>query len=160
MATITKRKDSPHGRAQVRRLGYEPLSRTFDNKALADPSARHVENEMDRGISIERSVSERTICGDSPRQRSSHAALSNADFSSSANTGYETPLRQQEPLCHRCRQCAGLAQCQVGVRGTGPPRFGRRHRWALGSGAPHGSTETEPVWESFPYYERTMSAAP
>ena len=60
MASITKRKDSPYWRAQVRRQGYEPLSRTFDTKTLAEAWARNVENEMDRGIFIDRRDSERT----------------------------------------------------------------------------------------------------
>lgn len=60
MASITKRKDSPYWRAQVRRQGYEPISRTFDTKGLAEAWARHLENEMDRGIFIDRRDSERT----------------------------------------------------------------------------------------------------
>ena len=59
MASITKRKDSPYWRAQVRRLGYEPLSRTFDTKADAEIWARHIEGEMDRGVHFGRSEAER-----------------------------------------------------------------------------------------------------
>lgn len=60
MASITKRKDSSYWRAQVRRQGYEPLSRTFDTKLQAEAWARHVENEMDRGIFVDRTEAERT----------------------------------------------------------------------------------------------------
>lgn len=64
MASITKRKDSPYWRAQIRRLGYEPLSRTFDTKGQAEAWARHVENEMDRGVFVDRTEAERTTLAD------------------------------------------------------------------------------------------------
>lgn len=60
MATITKRKDSPYWRVQVRRRGYEPLSRTFDTKAQAEAWARRTESEMDRGCFFDRTEAERT----------------------------------------------------------------------------------------------------
>lgn len=58
MASITKRGD--FWRAQVRVRGHESISRTFDKKADAEKWARHVENEMDRGIFYDRSEAERT----------------------------------------------------------------------------------------------------
>jgi len=64
MASITKRQDSPYWRAQVRRRGYEPISRTFDTKAQAEIWARSVENEMDRGVYFDRAESERTTLAD------------------------------------------------------------------------------------------------
>ncbi|MBV8124242.1 MAG: site-specific integrase, partial [Paucibacter sp.] len=60
MASITKRKDSPFWRAQVRRQGFEPVSRTFDTKSQAETWARLVEGEMDRGIYRDQSEAERT----------------------------------------------------------------------------------------------------
>lgn len=64
MASITKRAASGTWQAQVRRRGYEPLTRTFDTKAHAEAWARHVENEMDRGIFIDRTEAERTTLAD------------------------------------------------------------------------------------------------
>lgn len=64
MASVIKRNDSPYWRAQVRRRGYEPLSRTFDTKVQAEAWARHVENEMDRGVFVDRSEAERTTLAD------------------------------------------------------------------------------------------------
>ena len=64
MASVIKRNDSPYRRAQVRRRGYEPLSRTFDTKVQAEAWARHVENEMDRGVFVDRSEAERTTLAD------------------------------------------------------------------------------------------------
>lgn len=64
MASITKRTDSPYWRAQIRRQGYEPISRTFDTKAQAEVWARSVENEMDRGAYFDRTESERTTLAD------------------------------------------------------------------------------------------------
>ena len=60
MASITKRKDTGYWRVQVRRQGYEPLSRTFDTKALAEAWARRTESEMDRGSFVDRTEAERT----------------------------------------------------------------------------------------------------
>lgn len=58
MATFVKRGDS--WQAKVRRKGYEPISRTFDTKALAERWARDVEAEMDRGSYVDRTEAERT----------------------------------------------------------------------------------------------------
>jgi hypothetical protein len=49
MATLTKR--GKYWRAQVRRLGFPPQSKTFDTNAEAEAWARATESEMDRGIS-------------------------------------------------------------------------------------------------------------
>ena len=59
MASITKRKTGTW-QAQVRRRGYEGLSRSFDSKGDAEAWARRVEREMDRGVYIDRTESERT----------------------------------------------------------------------------------------------------
>ena len=58
MASFSKRGD--YWRAQVRTRGQEPISRTFDTKAQAQVWARSIENEMERGIYIDRSEAERT----------------------------------------------------------------------------------------------------
>lgn len=59
MASITKRKTGTW-QAQVRRHGYEGLSRSFDSKGDAEVWARRIESEMDRGVYIDRTESERT----------------------------------------------------------------------------------------------------
>lgn len=59
MASITKRA-AGSWQAQVRRRGYETLNRTFDTKVHAEAWARHVENEMDRGIFLDRTEAEGT----------------------------------------------------------------------------------------------------
>jgi integrase len=58
MASFSKRGD--YWRAQVRAKGQETISRTFDTKAQAQIWARSIENEMDRGVYIDRSEAERT----------------------------------------------------------------------------------------------------
>ena len=64
MASITKRAISGTWQAQVRRRGYETLSRTFDAKKDAQDWARQVEHEMDRGIFFDRTEAERTTLAD------------------------------------------------------------------------------------------------
>lgn len=59
MASITKRKTGTW-QAQVRRHGYEGLTRSFDSKSDAEAWARRIESEMDRGVYIDRTESERT----------------------------------------------------------------------------------------------------
>jgi len=51
MATLVKRGD--RWRAQVRRLGQAPLSKTFASRGEAAAWARDVENKIDRGQSVE-----------------------------------------------------------------------------------------------------------
>lgn len=46
--------------AQVRRKGEPPISKTFKTKALAEQWARSIENEMDRGLFLDRTPAERT----------------------------------------------------------------------------------------------------
>ena len=58
MATLTKRGN--YWRAQVRRLGFPPQSKTFDTNAEAEAWARATESEMDRGIFVSRAEAERT----------------------------------------------------------------------------------------------------
>jgi integrase len=58
MASFSKRGD--YWRAQVRTKGQEPISRTFDTKIQAQVWARSIENEMDRGVYIDRGEAERT----------------------------------------------------------------------------------------------------
>lgn len=58
MASFSKRGD--YWRAQVRAKGQETISRTFDTKAQAQIWARSIENEMDRGVYIDRSEAELT----------------------------------------------------------------------------------------------------
>lgn len=58
MASFSKRGN--YWRAQIRTKGQDPISRTFDTKAQAQIWARSIENEMDRGVYIDRSEAERT----------------------------------------------------------------------------------------------------
>ncbi len=51
MATISKRGN--RWRAQVRRLGQSPLSKTFGSKAEATAWAREIEHKIDRGQSVD-----------------------------------------------------------------------------------------------------------
>jgi len=59
MATIRK---LPSGswQAQVRRKGESPTSKTFSTKVLAEQWARSIENQIDRGIFVDRTEAERT----------------------------------------------------------------------------------------------------
>ena len=57
MATLTKR--GKYWRAQVRRLGFPPQSKTFDTNSEAEAWARATESKMDRGI-VSRAEAERT----------------------------------------------------------------------------------------------------
>lgn len=58
MASINKR--GSFWRAQVRRRGFPPQSRSFDTKGQAEIWVRSVENEMDRGIFVSRAEAENT----------------------------------------------------------------------------------------------------
>ena len=58
MATLQKR--GKGWRAQIRRKGYPPVTRTFDTKADAATWARAIEGEMDRGSFIDRTEAEST----------------------------------------------------------------------------------------------------
>ena len=58
MASITKRGN--FWRGQIIRRGYPPQFRTFDTRQEADAWARATEAEMDRGIFVSRTESERT----------------------------------------------------------------------------------------------------
>jgi len=58
MATIEQR-GSYQWRAKVRRKGFPSQTRTFDYKAEAEAWARNVESDMDKGIFVDRSLSER-----------------------------------------------------------------------------------------------------
>lgn len=58
MASLTQR--GKFWRAQIRRKGYPPQSRTFDTPKQAEAWIRQIESEMDRGIFVSRNESERT----------------------------------------------------------------------------------------------------
>lgn len=58
MASFSKR--GLYWRAQIRAKGQDTISRSFDTKAQAQTWARSIENEMDRGVYIDRSEAERT----------------------------------------------------------------------------------------------------
>lgn len=63
MATITKR-GARQWQVRVRRAGYPEQCQSFETKARAESWARSVENEMDRGIWVDRSESEATTLAD------------------------------------------------------------------------------------------------
>ncbi len=58
MASIAKRANS--WQVQIRKQGYQTISKSFSKKADADIWARITESEMDRGVFIDRSEAERT----------------------------------------------------------------------------------------------------
>ena len=58
MASIIKRASG--WQVQIRKQGYQPISKRFDKKTDADVWARITESEMDRGVFIDRSEAERT----------------------------------------------------------------------------------------------------
>lgn len=58
MASIVKR--STGWQVQIRKQGYQPISKRFEKKADADVWARITEAEMDRGVFVDRSEAERT----------------------------------------------------------------------------------------------------
>lgn len=62
MATLEKRGD--YWRVKIRRKGYPVQTRSFDTKATAERWARDVENEMDKGIFIDRTESEKNTLRD------------------------------------------------------------------------------------------------
>jgi len=73
MASITKR--GKYWRAQIIRRGYPPQFRTFDTKIEAEGWTRLIENEMDRGIFITRSESERTTLSEALERYWSEVAI-------------------------------------------------------------------------------------
>lgn len=62
MATLEKRGD--YWRVKIRRKGYPVQTRSFDTKATAERWARDVENEMDKGLFIDRTESEKNTLRD------------------------------------------------------------------------------------------------
>lgn len=58
MASIIKRDSG--WQVQIRKQGYQPISKRFDKKSDADVWARIAESEMDRGVHIDRSEAEKT----------------------------------------------------------------------------------------------------
>ncbi len=58
MATFRKRSGS--WQAIVKKKGFGQISRTFDTKTEAEAWARHLENEMDRGVFVSRKEAENT----------------------------------------------------------------------------------------------------
>jgi len=58
MASISKR--SKGWQVQIRKQGYQNISKRFDKKADADAWARMTESEMDRGVFIDRTEAEKT----------------------------------------------------------------------------------------------------
>lgn len=63
MATITKR-GQYQWQAKIRREGHKQVSKTFNTRADAEAWARHIENEMDRGIFVSRVEAESTTLAD------------------------------------------------------------------------------------------------
>lgn len=63
MATFRKR--GPYQwQAQVRRDGFDHISKTFQTRAEAEEWAREIERAMDRGLYMPRTASEKTTIGD------------------------------------------------------------------------------------------------
>lgn len=62
MASISRR--SKGWQVQIRKQGYQNISKRFEKKADADAWARITESEMDRGVFVDRTESEKTTLGD------------------------------------------------------------------------------------------------
>jgi integrase len=62
MAAFEKR--GRYWRVRIRRRGYPEQNRTFDNKARAEAWARAIEGEMDRGLYVDRTESEKNLLAD------------------------------------------------------------------------------------------------
>lgn len=62
MASIIKRASG--WQVQIRKLGYQTVSKRFERKSDADIWARITESEMDRGVYIDRSEAEKTTLAD------------------------------------------------------------------------------------------------
>lgn len=62
MATITRRKAGYQ--AQIRRTGYPPRSQCFTTLRDAEKWARQIENELDRGIFLDRTEADKQTLGD------------------------------------------------------------------------------------------------
>lgn len=63
MATITKR-GNHQWQVKIRAKGFPPQTKTFTSRIDAEKWARHLENEMDRGIFVDRSEAEATTLHD------------------------------------------------------------------------------------------------
>jgi integrase len=62
MATLEKRGD--YWRAKIRRKGYPIQTCSFDTKVQAEKWARNIENEMDKGVFVDRTESEKNTLRD------------------------------------------------------------------------------------------------
>ena len=62
MATIRKR--GKHWQAQIRKRGYPSISKTFNSHSAANTWAKTVESELERGIYLDRTLSEHTLVRD------------------------------------------------------------------------------------------------
>ncbi|MHB1174817.1 MAG: hypothetical protein ACYCZJ_06820 [Sulfuriferula sp.] len=62
MATLEKRGD--YWRAKIRRKGFPIQSRSFDTKIQAEKWARDIENDMDKGVFVDRTEAEKNTLGD------------------------------------------------------------------------------------------------
>jgi len=96
MATITKR--GKYWRAQVRRLGFPPQSKSFDTNAEAVAWARVTESEMDRGIFVSRVEAERTTFAEALRRYKTEVCSRKAH---PAQEYQRVDRWLKEPLAHR-----------------------------------------------------------
>ena len=62
MAALEKRSD--YWRAKIRRKGYPIQTRSFDTKVQAEKWARDIKNEMDKGVFVDRTESEKNTLRD------------------------------------------------------------------------------------------------
>jgi integrase len=96
MASVTKR--GKYWRAQVRRLGHPPQSKTFDTHAEAEAWARIVESEMDRGIFVSRVEAERTTLAEALKRYKTEICSRKAH---PAQEYQRVERWLREPLAHR-----------------------------------------------------------
>ena len=78
MASISKR--AKGWQAQIRKKGYQPISKRFDKKSDAEVWARITESEMDRGIFVDRTEAEKTTLAEILKRYSIEVSVSKLGY--------------------------------------------------------------------------------
>jgi integrase len=78
MASISKR--AKGWQAQIRKKGYQPISKRFDKKSDAEVWARITESEMDRGIFVDRTEAEKTTLAEILKRYSMEVSVSKLGY--------------------------------------------------------------------------------
>ena len=96
MATITRRKAGYQ--VQVRRKGYPTRSKCFINRRNAEKWARQVENELDRGIFVDRTEADKQTLGE---MLDRYAREVSPTHKGHRNEVICITAMQRDPLCQR-----------------------------------------------------------